>query len=399
MKIIRLFVFIIFISGVMIPDFLTVPEKSDFKRSSRYQEVIDFLNVLKIKSEKIKLATLCTSIEGREIPLVIVSNEGISSPKQLKSVKKPAVLILGNIHAGEVEGKEASLMVLRDIAENKGTDLLKGQVLLFVPIFNADGNEKLGTNRRDNGPELAGVRYNGQHLDLNRDYIKLESPEVNGLVTLFNEWDPVLFVDLHTTNGSYHREPVTYTTLSNPNSHQELMDFMWERMFPEVQRIMKSKYETDAIPYGNFVDRAQPEKGWRNHAYEARFGTNYAGLRNRFTILDENYSHADFKTRVLSAYYFIRSIVEFTSNHIGEMDALVRKADLDTMNNYSSGEHVLSYQSEPGKLSEFTIKSYEFEKEEMSLTRSALWASEYPKKTTRLAFGSMLVLLTIYSFA
>jgi len=386
MKIIKLLILVILISGTLNPGILTIPEKSDFKRTSLHNEVLNFLHILKKQSGKIKLTTLCSSTEGKEVPLVIVSNEGISSPRQMRALNRSAILFVANIHAGEIEGKEASLMVLRDIAEGKREDLLKNQVLLFVPIFNADGNDKLGKNRRDNGPELAGVRYNGQHLDLNRDYIKLESPEVNALIKLFKEWDPVLFVDLHTTNGSYHREPVTYTTLSNPNSHQELIDFMWKKLFPEVRETMKVKYKTDAIPYGNFVDRADPEKGWRNHAYEARFGTNYAGLRNRLTILDENYSHADYKTRVISAYYFIRSIAEFTSKNIKLMDALVKRADLETMKNYSSGDHVLTYTAE--KLLEFTIKSFEFEKEKIKpedRDKYPPWIKDFIiKKTDRL---------------
>jgi len=104
----------------------------------------------------------------------------------MRMVNKPAVLIMANIHAGEVEGKEASLMLIRDIALGKSAGLLDSQVLLFIPIFNADGNDKLGHNRRDLGPELAGVRFNGQNLDLNRDYLKLESPEVQALVDVFN---------------------------------------------------------------------------------------------------------------------------------------------------------------------------------------------------------------------
>ena len=365
MKTVNLLIVLIFLYGSLNSSILTVPESSEYKRTSLYSEVMDFLNYIKKSSGKIKIASLCKTTEGRDVPLVIVSNEGISSPEQMKALNKRAVLFMANIHAGEIEGKEASLMFLRDIAENKSGDILKDQVILVIPIFNADGNEKMGKNRRDNGPELAGVRHNGQFLDLNRDYIKLESPEVNALIGLFREWDPVLFVDLHTTNGSYHREPVTYSTLSNPNSNKKLMNFMWNKLFPAVQKIMKTRFRTDAIPYGNFVDRSAPEKGWRNHAYEARFGTNYAGLRNRFTILDENYSHADFKTRVLSAYYFVRSISEFTSKNIIEMGAMVKKADLETISGYSSGSHVLTYKREPGKLFDFTIKSYEFEKEKI----------------------------------
>ena len=156
---------------------------------------------------------------------MVVSRDKVSRPGDLARYGKPAVLVMANIHAGEVEGKEASLMLIRDIALGKFSGLLDSQVLLFIPIFNADGNDKLGHNRRDLGPELAGVRYNGQNLDLNRDYLKLESPEVQALVGLFSAWDPVLTVDMHTTNGSYHREPVTYSTLLNPNSDRKLARF------------------------------------------------------------------------------------------------------------------------------------------------------------------------------
>lgn len=363
MRILNLILLLILASGLLYPSVLTVPEKTDFKKTSLYSDVINFIFEMKNSSPKIKIVTLCHSVESRMIPLVIVSNEGISSPYQKRAVNKPAVLIVGNIHAGEVEGKEASQMMIRDFAEGKFNKLLQDQIILFIPIFNADGNDKLAKNRRDNGPALAGVRYNGQNLDLNRDYIKIETPEVKALINLFNTWDPVLFVDLHTTNGSYHREPVTYTTLSNPNSNKKLMDFMWNIMFPQVQGTMKKEFNTDSIPYGNFVDRSNPSKGWRNHAYEARFGTNYAGLRNRFTILNENYSHADFKTRVFSSYYFIRSILEFTNKNIKTMEQIIRKADIETMRSYKKSSHSISYKTE--KLFEFTIKSYEFLKEKI----------------------------------
>ncbi len=364
MRIFKLLITLIFVSNIIFPNYLTVPEKTNFQKTSLYKDVMEFIYKMKKISPEIKLSTLGYSSEGKKIPLVIISKDKVSSPAHMRSLNMNSILIMANIHAGEVEGKDASLMVIRDIALGKTKGLLDNQVILFIPIFNVDGNDKLGNNRRDDGPELAGVRYNGQHLDLNRDYIKLESPEVNALVGLFNRWDPILFVDIHTTNGSFHREPVTYSTLSNPNSHRLLINYMWQKMFPEVKRILKKEYGTDSIPYGNFVDRANPSRGWRNHAYEARFGTNYIGLRNRFTILDENYSHADFKTRVMSAYYFIHSIIKFTSQKIKEMTEIVKKADIETARNYSSEKHTLTYSTE--KLFNFTIKSYEFIKEKIN---------------------------------
>ncbi len=357
---------------------LTTAESSGFTRTSLYNEVIDFLFLMQKKSKNIKILEIARSTEGRMIPLVVVSETGIGSPAELRLSQKPAVLINANIHAGEVEGKEASLMLLREFADHKLDDLLKNQVVLIIPIFNPDGNEKIGKNRRDNGPALAGQRANGQNLDLNRDFLKLESPEVKALVKLFNDWEPVLFVDLHTTNGSYHRSPVTYLTLCNPNSAEALRGYMWEKFLPAAAKTLKEQYGYDSIPYGNFVEHAEPEKGWENDSVAARFGTNYAGLRNMFTILDENYSYADFKTRVLSCLGFVKSILQYTSGNIKEMQQVVREINLNTSRDFHRGKFTLEYKNDI--LFNLTIKSYEFKKEKIKPEDRAKyppWFGEY----------------------
>ncbi|MCP5107235.1 MAG: M14 family metallopeptidase [bacterium] len=365
------------------PDLVTVAERSNFEKTSGYEDVMSFLFEAQKRSDKIRVITLTTSTEGRTIPLAILSSEGVKSPLELRLTGKPALLIMANIHAGEVEGKEATQMLIREIITGKMKDILQNQVILIIPIFNVDGNDKFGKNRRDNGPELAGVRHNGQRLDLNRDGIKLESPEMRGLVRLFNQWDPVLFVDMHTTNGSYHREPVTYTTLLNPNSDPQLSDYMWRKFFPAVSETLKKKFGYDAIPYGNFTDRSQPGKGWRSHAFGARYATNYFGLRNRFTVLDENYSHADFKTRVLSSFGFIKAIVLYTGAHIREMQEMVHAADRKTKAHFHNENFTLEYKNE--KLMELTIKSYEFTKEKIKpelLDKYPRWYNGFIVKKT-----------------
>ena len=227
----------------------------------------------------------------------------------------------------------------------------------MIPVFNTDGNEKLGLNRRDKGPELAGERANGQGLDLNRDYLKLDSPEVRALVALWNEWDPLLFVDMHTTNGSYHREPVTYCTGSNPNNAPAIDEYMWKKLFPAVTAALKGTYGYDSVPYGNFADREHPEKGWESDTVEARYGSNYFALRNRFAILDENYSYADFRTRVLGSYGFVRAILAFTAEHLGEMAALAARADRETTDAFLRQPFAVESKLEP--LFDVTIKGYE----------------------------------------
>jgi len=336
---------------------VTVVEATGYGRTSLYQEVVDFLYQVQRTSEPVAITQLAVSAEGRMVPLVILSKERVRTPAELRATGKPAVLVMANIHAGEVEGKEACQILIREVASGRLASLLDNQVILLIPIFNTDGNDKLGHNRHDKAPDLAGVRYNGQSLDLNRDYTKLESPEVRGLVQLFSTWDPALFIDMHTTNGSYHREPVTYTTCANANAPQALTDYMWRKLFPAAAaRLKESGF--DSVPYGEFVDGAHPEKGWINEAIEARYGTNYVGLRNRLAILDENYSYADFKTRVQASLAFIRAVLEFTNANAGEIAGLVRRADAQTATGYAAQPFVTDAKLE--RFGDVTVKGYEF---------------------------------------
>jgi len=357
-RIVRTVLVLLFAAPVFAVEPLTVVEATGYARTSLHREVVDFLYRVERSSSLVAITPIATSTEGRMIPLVILSRERVRTPAELRATGKPAVLVMANIHAGEVEGKEACQMLIRDVAGGTLAGLLDHQVILVVPIFNVDGNDKLGKNRHDDGPELAGVRYNGQGLDLNRDFTKLESPEVRGLVHLLEAWDPVLVVDMHTTNGSYHREPVSYTTCANANGPQALADYMWNTLFPAVAEILRKNYSYDSIPYGEFVDGANPSKGWINEAIEARYGTNFVGLRNRLAILDENYSYADFKTRVLASFAFVRTVLEFTSANAEEIAALVRRVDRETATDYFRKPFVSETTLE--RLRDVTVEGWEF---------------------------------------
>ena len=244
-------------------ELLTVPEKTNYQRTSTYQEVMDFVKALKERHpEKMKIEFIGITTEGRKIPMIILSKHGISKPLESRLLNKPPVLIMANIHAGEVEGKESTQMLIREILENNREDLLESQTVLIIPIFNCDGNEKMSPkNRRDNGPELAGERKNGQGYDLNRDYVKVESFEVRALITnVFNFWDPVLFVDMHTTNGSLHQEPVTYSPNIAPEGDRVLIDYMWKKALPEIDKTLlkNSCFLADFKGYGLDVDESLP---------------------------------------------------------------------------------------------------------------------------------------------
>ena len=257
------------------------------------------------------------------------------SPKDLVNDKRIVVYVQANIHAGEVEGKEAVLMYARDILKDKKSEVLKNVVLLICPLFNPDGNEKISPQNRthQNGPlNGVGVRHNGQLLDLNRDGMKAESPEVSGVLTnVFNRWDPSVFMDCHTTNGSYHVEPVTFTWMVNPNGDNALRSYMREKMMPEMSGTLLNKYKIENCFYGEFVDMMKPEKGWILDASEPRYMSNYFGIRNRLGILNENYVYADYKSRVIGCYYLIHSLLDYSSSHNSEIKNMLHDADNRTV--------------------------------------------------------------------
>lgn len=313
------------------PNPATVAETSDYTATSRYADVMSFIHALQKQSTLMRVETICTSTQGRTIPLLVIGDPVPATPQSLKMDDRLVVYIQANIHAGEVEGKEAVLALMRDILQDESHPFLKDLVILVAPIFNADGNEPISKNnrRRQHGPsEGVGVRHNGQELDLNRDAIKLESPEVRGMIkNVLNRWDPALFIDCHTTNGSYHEEPVTYTWAFNPNGDNEIIDYMRLKMMPFIQKNMKKKYDVLSVVYGNFMDYENPEKGWETAGPQCRYITNYVGLRNRLSILNENYSYADYKDRVLGCYAFLRSCLEHCQNDKQNIQKMIAKAD------------------------------------------------------------------------
>jgi hypothetical protein len=182
------------------------PERTNFEETSRLEDVTAFLTALSAKSPLVRVLTFGTTEQGRSMPLVTLSNPAVSQPSE-KPAGRPVVFLLANIHGGEVEGKEAVQVLMRRLTSGDLRPLLDRMVVLIAPIYNIDGNEAIDVNNRtqQHGPVVGvGRRENAKGLDLNRDYMKLESPEARALAAAFTAWDPHLMVDLHTTNGSYH---------------------------------------------------------------------------------------------------------------------------------------------------------------------------------------------------
>jgi len=390
---------------------LTTAERSDYTLTSTYDDVMSFINTMQKTSKIMRIDTLATSTEGRVVPLVVIGNPLPVSLADIKKDGRIPIYIQANIHAGEVEGKEATQMLIRDIINGKSKDFLKDIVLLVCPILNPDGNEKFSDqNRRNqNGPASVGVRYNGQHLDLNRDAMKLETPEIRGVVTnVLNKWDPAVSVDCHTTNGSFHKEPVTFTWMMNPNGDTILRNYMRDNMASGISRTLLNKYNVENVFYGEFIDRKDIEKGWISYAPEPRYLWNYIGIRNRLSILNENYVYADFKTRVNGCYNLLWSILEYSVQNKQQIKQQITDADNRTINKgikpAITDSFAIDYKAFPTP-EKVTIKAYDYVKytddkgnerykksDEWHKINVPYFADYFPTKNTKFPFAYILAI-------
>ncbi len=330
---------------------LTVAEASGHRRTSLHADVVAFVDELRCRSDAAGTRTLDVQSmgrtpEGRELPVLVLSSGGHFTPQDAHEAAdrdgRPIVLILCNIHAGEVEGKEAALMLARDITLGDQARLAVDATLVIVPIYNADGNDRIDVANRvidlslmggQAGPEHGvGTRYTGQGLNLNRDYMKMEAPETRLLSALFGAWNPHVFVDSHTSNGSPHAYALTYDTahtlLSGP---PEPILYTRDRLLPAVEQGLLHRTGLRTWFYGNFRDNDDPAKGWETYPALPRYGSHYRGLTGRLDILLEAYAYAPFEERIRATYEVFVEIIEQTALRGREIVAVCARAAADTI--------------------------------------------------------------------
>jgi hypothetical protein len=220
--------------------------------------------------------------------------------------------------------------LLRDLANGRHAAWLDSLVLLVAPIYNADGNERvrLGNRPLQHGPIGGmGQRANAQSLDLNRDHIKLESPEARSLIALFNDYDPLVVIDLHTTNGTIHAYHLTYSPPLHPNTPAAITALVRDAWLPAVTSTIRQRDGWDFYYYGNLPGAGAPadsvERGWYTFDHRPRFNNNYVGLRNRVAILSEAYSYASFEDRIRATRRFVEELLHWAHAHAGRIRAAV----------------------------------------------------------------------------
>lgn len=318
----------------------TTPEKSAFEKTSTYADVMAFLDAEVKRSSNIRVFSMGKSLEGKDIPVAVVANPMVATAEEARNSGKLVVYIQGNIHAGEVEGKEVVMMHIRRILNEPNDPLLDSLIILFAPIYNTDSNDKMAYGRRpsqENSPPEVGIRENSQGLDLNRDGVKMEALETNGLFSVINEWDPQLFVDLHTTNGTWHGWNLTWAPSYHYAGEKGPYDFT-VAMLKSISERADSRYGLGFGPFGDFdLKEGWPVTNFYTYNHHPRYLVNQFGLRNRMAILSEAFAHERFERRIRSTYAFVTEILDYAAAHATGIKSTNKKAEEATINKYASG--------------------------------------------------------------
>jgi hypothetical protein len=310
----------------------TPAERSGFQSTPSYDETIAFLRRLEAKSTALRLGFYGSSGEGRPLPFVVVSREGAFTPQAAQAQDKPIVMIVAGIHAGEIDGKDALLMILRDVALGEAPELLDAATLLVVPIYNVDGHERVSPFNRPNqdGPRQGmGFRTTASGLDLNRDHVKLESPEARALVGLFNAWRPHLHVDTHVTDGVDLEWTLTFALAEAPQAAPSIQEWWSYNLPPVVSMMARGGHRIG--PYVDLKDGTDPAKGFESWVGEPRLSTGYFNLRNRPTLLIEMHSYKPYEQRVDALRDFLALLVRQTGSSGQALRVAVAAAEQRTV--------------------------------------------------------------------
>lgn len=319
----------------------SIAEESGFLRTGRYAEVAEQCGRFAARYPgAVRCESFGTSPEGRAMQLMVVSRSGALTAEQAKRENIPVVLFQGGIHSGEIDGKDAGFLALREMLNNEAAkDALEKVVVLFVPVFNVDGHERFGAWNRPNqrGPEEMGWRTTAQNFNLNRDYMKADAPEMQHMLRLLNRWDPIAFADLHATNGAQFEHDISI--MVEPN-HAGL-PAMREAGRELRDTVMDDLRDGGSLPvpfYPSFVVYDDPSSGFEDGPGGPRFSLTYVALRNRFSMLVETHSWKAYPVRVLITRNTVVSLTALTAREGEGWLKLALAADLAS--NELAGEMV-----------------------------------------------------------
>jgi murein tripeptide amidase MpaA len=314
-------------------EWATPAEKSDYRATPRYDETMAYLKrVAAAAPRQVKLETFGKTPEGRELWVAIVSKDGAFEPAAVRRSGRAVLLIQNAIHAGEMDGKDACLALVRDMAVTKSqARLLDNVVVVIIPIYNADGHERFGAFNRinQNGPEQMGWRTQAQNLNLNRDYLKADAAETRAFLKLFQRWLPDFFVDDHVTDGADYQYDTTYAIDVGPDVAPPIADWLERELKPYIEKSVTDSGHVIGEYVG--VGEANPARGLVVGQDTPRFSTGYVVTQNRPNLLVEMHMLKDYETRVTGNYELLRAILEVLNRDAAKVVAMNQRADEETI--------------------------------------------------------------------
>ena len=362
------------------PDWRLKYETSHYLETGRYAEAVNFCQKLQAASPYAKVIKYGVTGEGRPMVALILSRDKTFIPAQAAKSSKPLVLINNGIHPGEIEGKDADLMYARAILISKKEAAILNKVnLIVIPVFNIDGHERFGPYNRinQNGPKQMGWRVTSMNLNLNRDYIKADAPEMRAWLKLFHDWNPDFFFDNHTTDGGDWQYDVALSVPVGPTQNASVAAWT-RRMMATVEPMVRKDGHLTSPYFGGF-DNAHPEKGFTTDDYTPRYSTGYGSAVNRPTMLVETHVLKPYKQRVEATYSVNKRVIEFIAKSGPELKKINRTADIWSAKGLEGHDVVLSAKLN-GKWRPFDFLGYEFKPymSEVSGAEISAWNKKTP---------------------
>jgi hypothetical protein len=348
---------------------LTWYELSGYLETPRYDKTIEYCLQLAKSSPLIQYSSFGKSPQGRDLPLLIIDKNKNFTPESVRNSGNAVLLIEACIHAGESEGKDAGLMLIRDIViHNKYPELLNHVTILFIPIFNVDGHERFSPYNRinQNGPKEMGWRTTAQNLNLNRDFIKADAPEMQQWLKIYSSWLPDFFIDVHTTDGADYQYTITYGMNTYGNMNKQHTD--WQNKYlTEIEEMLK-KDNILIFPYVSFRQWHNPRSGLIHGIATPRYSTGYSAVQNRPGLLIETHMLKDYRKRVEASYHMIKHSLEIMNKDYEYLIEINANADKEVASKeFREKEIAVSYDNSPdSSIVKFKGIDYEIVKSDLT---------------------------------
>ena len=310
--------------------FVTYCEQTDFKKTPRYAQTVDYCQRLTAASPFAHFTTFGKSPRGRDLPLLIVDKDSLFTPEAVRKTNKAVMLIQACIHAGEPDGKDAGLLFLRDLLiHGKHVEILDHVTILFIPIFNVDGHEQFSPLNRinQNGPSALGARITAQNINLNRDFLKADAPEMQAWLHLYNQWLPEFFMDIHVTNGADFQYVSTYGIEVNSQNMEANIQKWTKEVFEPQFRAQMEAANYPVFPYFEPFSWNNPDAGIVCQSYPPQYSNGYAAAMNRVGVLIENHIYKPYEERVKATYEMLRICGEIVNREYQNLKKNVTLSD------------------------------------------------------------------------